>query len=418
MDGDTTLFARFGTALAIGLLIGMQREHVREPGQKLFAGARTFALLGLAGCLAAAVADQAGGVAVFAALTGVLGALIVAGYVFQAIAGEIGGTTEVAAVVAVAIGALCYQGELAVAAAVGVATTVVLSIKIEAHALAKRLTREDVEAILKFAVITTIVLPVLPDREFGPPPLDVLNPYQIWLMVVLISGISFLGYVLMKWLGARRGIGLTGLLGGLASSTAVTASFSQRSREREGAARALALGIAMAWTMMYARVAIEVLAINPALLARLAAPLAAAAAGGLAWTVYLYRWRAPGEEQAIGLANPFELRPAITFAALFVAILLGARAAQAWLGTAGLFASSVVAGVADVDAITLSVARLSRLGDIDTATAARAIILAVMSNTVVKGAIVMAVGAPALRRAVLPGLALLLALGLGVGWWG
>ncbi len=203
---------------------------------------------------------------VFAAIIGIVDGLIIIAYIATARKGSLGMTSEAAAVATLLTGAICYWHELAVAAALGVAITVLLALKLQTRILVRNLTQADVYATLTFAVITLIILPVLPASSYGPPPFDVLIPYNIWLMVVFISGISFLGYVLIKIVGGRRGVGLTGLLGGLASSTAVTLSFAQRSRRIEGLERPFALAILLAWSVMFVRVMVEVAVINPALL--------------------------------------------------------------------------------------------------------------------------------------------------------
>ena len=267
---DLTLFYRFGVALFIGMLVGLQREYVSEETSQrshgMFAGVRTFALMSLAGCVAAFIADILSNPWVFIGLVIPMGGLIIAAYYITSTNGDMGMTTEVAAVVTILSGALCYWDQLALAVAIGVITTALLSFKLELHGFAALLTREDIVATLKFAIITAIILPVLPNDSFGPPPFDVLNPYKVWLMVVLISGISFLGYVLIKLVGERQGIGLTGLLGGLVSSTAVTLSFSQRSQTENQLAKPFALAIIVAWTVMFARVLIEVMVTNLPLL--------------------------------------------------------------------------------------------------------------------------------------------------------
>jgi uncharacterized membrane protein (DUF4010 family) len=412
----TALFYRFGAALAIGFLIGLQREYAHGgPGRQIFAGERTLALMGLVGCTAAMAADVLASPWPFVGIILLIGALIVVVYFVSAWRGQVGLTTEVAALVTVLAGALCYWDYLALAAAIAVATTVLLSLKLETDVFVQRITREDVAATLKFAVITAIVLPVLPNQTFGPPPLDVLNPYEIWLMIVFISGISFLGYLLIKGVGARQGIGLTGLLGGLVSSTAVTLSFAERSQRETELAKPFALAITVAWTMMFPRVIVEVAALNAALLRVLWLPMAAAALVGLAYCVYLYLSQRTHEKGDVVVSNPFELGPAVKFGLLYAAILLIAKAAQTYLGDTGVYLSSIVAGLADVDAITLSMAELSRVaGGVDLITAGRAIVLAAMSNTVFKGGIVLTSGSPALRRALWPGLALMLVTGVGV----
>jgi len=294
---------------------------------------------------------------------------------------------------------------------------VLLSAKIELDRFVQRITREDVYATLKFAAITALVLPVLPNRTFGPPPLDVLNPFKIWLMVVLISGISFLGYLLIKLVGPRQGIGLTGLLGGLVSSTGVTLSFAQRSQSEGGLAKPLALGIMVAWSVMFARVVVEVAVLYAALLRALWIPLLAAASVGVGYCLYLYFSQRTERKEEVAFSNPFQLGPAVKFGLIYAVILLVSRAAQMYLGDTGLYVSSIAAGLADVDAITLSMAQLSRApSGVDTGIAARAVVLATMANTAVKGGVVLTSGARALRRVLWPGFLLMLATGVGVAF--
>lgn len=414
----TNLFYRFGAALVIGILIGLQREYSHgAQDREMFAGVRTFALMALVGGLGAMVTDQLGSPWAFIGIVFLLGVLIAVAYFVAAWRGEVGLTTEVSALVTILTGALCYWDYLPLAAAVAVATTVLLSLKLEMRTFVRRITAQDVYATLKFAVITAIVLPVLPNETFGSPPLDVLNPYKIWLMVVFISAISFLGYVLIKVVGSRQGIGLTGLLGGLVSSTAVTLSFSQRSQTQPDLAKPFALGITVAWMMMFLRVAAEVVALNAALLQALWLPMAASAAVGLAYSVFLYFAQRTDEEGGVDFSNPFELGPALKFGLLYAAILLVSKAARTYLGDTGVYLSSAVAGLTDVDAITLSMAELGgQVGGVDLSTAARAIVLAAMSNTIVKGSVVLISGSSSLRRALMPGFLLMLVTGIGVAF--
>jgi hypothetical protein len=202
--GQIDLFYRFGAALLIGLLVGLQREYShlqQEQEEKLFGGVRTFALLGLLGCTAAFVAARAGSVLAFVVVIAISGGLIMIAYAVTARRGSIGMTSEASAVITVLAGALCYWGELELAAALGVAMTVLLALKLQAQTLVRNITQADVYATLTFAVIALVILPVLPRTSFGPPPFDVLVPYKIWLMVIFISGISFLGYLLIKIVG-------------------------------------------------------------------------------------------------------------------------------------------------------------------------------------------------------------------------
>ena len=415
---QTDLFFRFGVATAIGFLIGVQREFSHGgKDSEIFAGERTLALMGLVGCASAFAADTLGTPWVFIGIILLLGLFIGTGYFVSAWRGGMGLTTEVAAIIVVLTGAMVYWGYIVLAIAIGVATTVLLSIKLETDTFIRRISREDIYATLKFAVISAIILPILPNKGLGPEPFDVLNPYQIWLMVVFISGISFLGYILMKIVGSRVGIGLTGFLGGLASSTAVTLSFSQRSKLQEKLAKPFALAITIAWTMMFSRVLIEVAAINPELFESIWLPLVVAGILGLGYCVFLYFSQKSDEEGDVTLANPFELGPALKFGLIYAGILLISRTAQLYLGEIGILVSSLLVGLADVDAITLSVARLSQsAGGLEISTASHAIILATMANTVTKGALVLATGSRGLRRAILPAFILMLAAGLGIGF--
>jgi len=416
MEGQIALFYRFGVALFIGILIGLQREFIYDrrdqSDEETFAGVRTFALLGLTGCTAAFIADLLDTPWAFIAIFGTLGIMITVAYLVLAQRGSIGMTTEVAAVVTLLTGALSFWNEIPLAVALGVTTTALLSLKLELHGFVARLTSEDMVATLKFAIITAIILPVLPNENYGPPPFDVLNPYKIWLMVVLISGISFLGYVLFKIVGSQRGTGLTGLLGGLVSSTATTLSFSQRSQKASHLAKPFALAITIAWTIMFGRVLVEVGAIYRPLLEMVWKPMVAAAVAGLLYCAYLVLAPSADDEEDITITNPFELRPAITFGLLYGLILLVARAAQHYLGDAGIYLSSIVSGLADVDAITLSMTELSRTGNLELETATRAIVLAVLSNTILKGGVVLTTGSKSLRRVVLPGLILILTVAI------
>jgi uncharacterized membrane protein (DUF4010 family) len=412
-------FYRFGVALLIGLLVGLQRAYAhlqQEEEEKSFGGTRTFALLGLLGCTAAFLAEQLQTALVFVVIAAVIGGFIMIAYAATVREGNIGMTTEAAAVTTLLAGAICYLGELALAAALAVTMTVLLELKLQTRMLVRNISKSDVYATLTFAVITLIILPVLPSRSYGSPPFDVLVPYNIWLMVVFISGISFMGYLLIKIVGARRGVALTGLLGGLASSTAVTLSFSQRSRDIAGLERPFAMAILLAWSVMFVRVMLEVAVINQALLAIVWIPMTAALVVSGAYCVYLYRIQSTGkQEEQDKFKNPFELGPALTFGLIYAVILLAANAARLYLGDTGIYLSSIASGLADVDAITLSLAELSRApGDLDHHTAARGIVLAAVSNTLVKGGIVLGMGSAALRKAIMPGMLATLATAIGV----
>lgn len=415
------LFYRFGVALGIGILIGLEREYSSDinhkPLEREFAGARTFALMGLLGCTAAFLAEWMGTPLLLVWLLLPAAALLVVGYSHSAAQGKMGLTSEFAALMTMFIGILCYMQEMVLAAALGVAVFVLLSLKLEMRQLVARIQREDVLAVLKFALITAVILPVLPNQSFGPAPFDVLNPYKIWLMVVLISAINFLGYVLIKIVGSERGLSLAGFLGGLVSSTAVTLSMTKNSQRYRTFGKSFALAITIAWTVMFGRVLTEVALLNVPLLRVIWPPMVGAMLVALGYCAYLFFAPHPDQQaQQTSVSNPFELGAAIQFGLLYGLILFITRAAQLYFGNSGLYLSSILAGVADVDAITLSMAELSRTADgLPLATAAQAIILAVLSNTLVKGGIVIAGASPTLRRAIIPVVSLIIVTAVGVG---
>ena len=414
MVENADLFLRLGVALAIGFLIGLQREYAHGgPGREIIAGERTFALFGLAGGLAAMIADQLDSPIAFVGVIFLLGAYSTVAYFIDARKGQVGLTTEVAIVVTISTGALAYWGYLTLAIAIGIVTTVLLLIKLETDRFAHNLTKEDIIAALQLAVISAIILPVLPNQSFLPPPFDVLNPFKIWLMVVFISGISFLGYVAIKVVGPEQGIGITGFLGGLVSSTAVTLSFSERSNREPDLSRPFALAITVAWTVMFARVLIEVGVIYQPLLKLVWIPIAASGLIGLIYCLYLFFSQRTAEKGDIEFSNPFDLGTAIKFGLLYALVLLVSRAAQMYLGDTGLYLSSVISGIADVDAITLSMAELSKTGVVALPKAALAIVLATMSNTAVKGGIALAMGSVALRKPLLFAILMMLVVGIG-----
>lgn len=404
------LFLRFATALAIGFLIGLQREfaHGTEENTSITAGERTTSLLSLGGAVSAMLSDLYSSPIILIGFLGLTGIFTGIGYFSDSWKRDrIGITSEIAILISVLIGALCYKSDLTLAVALGIATTVILSLKVQTDRFVRALTREELFAALQLAVISAIVLPVLPNQGIGEPPFDVLNPFNAWLMVVFISGINFLGYVFARLVG-QQGIELTGLIGGLVSSTAVTLGFTERSKREPNLARPFAFAIIIAWTVMFARVLVEVRVLNRELFNLVWLPLTLSGVAGLAYGAFLYFKQHSSEKGNLNLTNPLDLRSAIRFGLLFVVVLLLSRTAQLYFGETGILISSLVSGLADVDAITLSVSELSRSGGLDLQIASRAILIAAAANTITKGSMVMIGGARQLRRVVLPGLLLIL----------
>ena len=409
MTASADLFLRFGIAIAIGFMIGLQRKYAfREKQHELLAGERTYALMALVGALAAMIAEVLESSLAFIGVILLVGIFTAIAYFIDAWRGSVGLTTEISILITVIIGGLCYWDYLTLAAALGIITTVLLSVKIETDRLVSALTREDIYAALQFAVISLVILPVLPRESNLPPPFDVLSPFRIWLMVVFISGINFVGYLAIKFVGPERGIGLTGLLGGLVSSTGVTLGFGERSNHASSLAKPFALAIMISWTVMFARVLVEVGVLNLELLRLVWVPIAAAGAVGLLYCVYLHLSQRTTEKDTQEFSNPFDLVAAIKFGLLYAIILLVARTAQLYFGDTGVYISSLLSGLADVDAITISLAQLSDAGTVSMTVAAQSIVIATIANTIAKGAIVIIGGASVLKRALLPGMLLVL----------
>jgi uncharacterized membrane protein (DUF4010 family) len=405
---------RFAAALLIGALVGLEREFVQQrSGDQEFGGIRTFALMSLMGAVAAYLTDRFGFLIFIAAYLGLI-LMLWASNLAPALRGEEEGiTTEIAALLVPLLGAMVIWDEPAIAAALGVVTALVLALKPGLHNLARRMSAADLRATLEFAIISAVILPLLPNRGFGP--FGVLNPAQIWLLVVLVSGIGFVGYILMKVLGTEEGIGLTGLLGGLVSSTATTISFAGRSKTSTGLSGALAQGILLASAVMFPRMLIEVAVVNASLLPSVSIPIGAMLLAAGVIVLVLWRRRSDDEEQdktSVHLGNPLRWQTAVTFALVFAVVLVVVRAANEYLGSTGVYVASILTGLTDVDSITLSVADLSLTGEISTQVASIAIVLAALVNTIVKGIMVMSLGSNELRRVVVRAVAIVLAAGI------
>jgi uncharacterized membrane protein (DUF4010 family) len=412
------LALRFGSALGLGVLLGLERERTKA-AERSFAGVRTIGLIALSGALAAYFDELIGQPWLALLLFAAVALLVIVSYAVTAARGELGITTEVTALLAFLLGWLCMRDQIALAGGLAVASALVLALKDWLHRLAQRIEARDVEATLKFAIVTLIILPLVPNETFGPPPFDVLNPHQVWLMVVLISAVNFLSYILVKVVGPEHGFGLTGLLGGLVSSTAVSLGFAQRSRAQPEHSATLALGIVLAWTVMFVRVVVIVAVVNLDLAQRLLPVMAGLALTSVAFCAWLWRRRRASQAGKADVAagdNPFELWQAVRFGLAFGVVILAARAAELYFGTRGLYLAGAVAGLTDVDAITLSMANLVHGDGARMTAAVTTIVIAVVSNTLVKTGMAVVLGAPPLKRLV-GGAALALVAAGGLLLW-
>ncbi|MCB1982500.1 MAG: MgtC/SapB family protein [Rhodoferax sp.] len=409
---DPAQFESLMIALGIGLLIGLERER----RQSARAGLRTFGLVGLFGAVAALLSAQFGSQLPFTAGLIVIGAAIIAAY-RQHPDPEDPGTTSVAALlVCYCLGAMCWFGYARIAIMLAIVTTSLLYFKSELKGIAARLERRDWISILQFAVLSLVILPILPNREFGP--YGALNPYQVWLMVVLIAGVSLAGYAALQIVGTRYGAPLVGVLGGLVSSTATTLVFARNARKNPVAGKAAALVILIANLTMVLRVGVVAGVLAPALLGRIAVIVSAGLVAGaiaLGWN-----WHTINVQEDVPLPvtrNPAELPTALGFGAVYAGVLLCA----AWLndvaGSSGLYAVALVSGLTDVDAISLSSLRLFSLGHLEAEQVIIAITLAMLANLSFKTALAVFIGRRAVGPRVLAGMSGVAAgLGLGLTW--
>ncbi len=410
---STQVILSFLVAVLLGFLIGLERERKREEQGSIFAGIRTFPLIALFGAvigvLTAAISPW---VLVGSFLP--LAVLVALAYWRETVGEKVGGTTEVAVLVAFGLGVVAGHGDFLPALAGSVLTTGILSLRAELRRLAGAVTREDLFAIVQFAVVSLVVLPLVPNETFGP--WGVWNPRTIWLLVVLISGLSFVGYISSKLLGPTRGIGLSGLLGGLASSTAVALSFSERSKRTPGLGVVYAVGALAASAVMVPRLIVLLGIVQPRLVLPAIIPLlvlfAITTAGGL----LALRQRARHQIAGAKISNPFELKTALQFAALFTVILLVAKAAEVYLGTRGVYLASGLAGITQLDAISLTLAHQVREG-LDLTVATRGLALAAASNSLFKGVLAVWLGGPLFGRWVLTTLLIAAVACVATAWF-
>lgn len=382
-----SLVVPIGLALALGLLIGLQREWVVDR----VAGIRTFPLITVLGVITAEVAPTFGPAAGLFAL----GFLMSAANLARARTpretsetSDFGVTTEVAALVMFGVGVMLFRERLVPALVVTGVVAVLLQWKASLHAFTRRLHQGDLEAVTRLVLIALVVLPVLPNRSYDP--WQVVNPFEIWLMVVLIVAISLAGYVAFRFLGPRRGVLVSGLLGGLISSTATTLSYARRSRDEPRLAQAGAVVTVLASAFVFARVLVEVALVAPGDFARIAPPLAIVlGVMALSGWVLMRRYRPAGDVEPLAIEAPSDVGAALMFGLLYAAVLLGVAIARQHWGDAGLFLVAALSGLTDVDAITLSSSRLLARDAIDVGLAWRLILIGALANIALKGVVVL-----------------------------
>jgi uncharacterized membrane protein (DUF4010 family) len=423
---DWQLVQHILISLGLGAVIGLERQsHYVEESEREAIGVRTFALASLLGTVSA-IASQEG----FPGLVYIAGVgyflIIIAYLVFEyrqrnAIPGI---TTEVAALLVFVLGALVPFNPL-FAAALGVIVAAILSVKRHTHLLVDKLSQEEILATMKFLLVLVVLLPILPDAPMGPE--GIYNPRELGYLVVLISGISFVGYFAIRFMGTHRGISVTGAVGGLASSTAVTLAMCQRVSEADddaGVRLAATFAILIANAIMSVRVTVEVAAVNSEVLEMLLIPIVAMAVpgsvvAGLLWWQLSRRAKEDepdlaeeDAEEELDISNPFRLGPALKFGLLFVVIIGAVHLAQVYFGDSGTYVAALISGLADADAISIAMARMAAADDVTMATATRAIVIAILANSFVKAGISAFLGSRKLGMYVAAGLLPMLIAGV------
>ncbi len=391
---------RFLIAIGIGVLMGMERESSKKGdgiGPEIFAGVRTFPLITILGYLC-----------MF--LTGVLShwiftlgalsfiAFVIVSYVMSYQREQTGGTTQMAMIIAFMLGGMVQAGYAGLAIIGSVVVTGLLALKIQLHTAIGKIAQKDIFALLQFVVLSVLIYPLLPDQTFGP--FDVLNPSRIWRIVIIILAIDFLGYLLAKFIGTKRGTIITGVLGGFASSTAVAWTFSRRSRKDEAHVGEYAGGIVLASSIMFPRILIWLFIWNQTLFWDLLLPILLIGTVGVSAGVYLIR-REDRKEEGMGHQpkNPLNLISAFSFGVLYAAILLLVAFAEENFGDKGVYLASGISGLTDVDAITIS---MSKLGGerFEFFVSHLAIVIGAISNSLLKYGVCLTFGSPSMRKRI------------------
>ena len=406
---EITLLYRIALAVGLGLLVGFQREWAEEK----VAGIRTFALITLLGLLSAAAAEHFGGWTLAVGLAAVAGFLLI-GNITRIRKGDTGPgvTSEIAALIMFVVGGIIGIGYLKVAIAVTGCVALLLHWKATMHAFVRRIGREDVDAMGRLTLIGLVILPVLPNESYGP--YEALNPFKIWLLVVLIVSISMGAYIAYKLLGASVGSLASGIFGGLISSTATAISYARRSRTDKDLAPLAAMVILLSSTVVFGRVLVEISIVAPAFL-EVAGPPVGALAGFmmfLAGVSYVLSRRKPVEPS--NLEPPAALKAAITFGLLYGLVLVGVAWAKETYGNSGLYTVAALSGLTDMDAITLSTAQLVQAGHLDADYGWRLILIGSLANIVFKTAVVAVMGSGRLLAYAGSAFAASVAAGVGI----
>ncbi|MFH1534084.1 MAG: MgtC/SapB family protein [Nitrospirota bacterium] len=391
---DIEVFKQLGVAFALSSLVGLEREQKYQQTETVsFGGVRTFILIGLFGALSYILSAYS--IAYFIIFGVGFFSLIIASYIatykkFKAI----GGTTELAAILVFVVGILCGMERFVLATVISLAVLSVMHFKISLHRWAKGVKNREIVSAIQFIVIAFVVLPLLPNQYYGP--FGFFNPYVVWLMIVFISAISFSSYVAIKIFGTKKGIGITGFLAGFLSSTALTLSFSEQSKKNKKIINPYVLAIVVASSAMFFRVLLEVSVLSPGLLNKLLVPMITMGVVGILSVMFFWTKKDKTskklEEKMIKVESPFSLKPALKFGAFFAFVSLLTKLGIEYMGDSGLYLTSFISGIMDVDAITVSVADDFVSNKVSELSAVTAITIAAMTNTFAKGGIFLFLG--------------------------
>lgn len=413
MDFSLDLILRLLIALGLGALIGAEREisKAKSASKKIgFAGLRTFSLVALLGFLGAYLSQMVSPL-ILVVLMIVVAAFFLVDHLneFRKLT-FFGITSEIAALTTFLMGVITYQTPL-FGVILGVVTVLILNLKKRLHDFVEALEPFEFMSAIKFIIVAFVVLPILPKEPIDP--WGIISLFNAWLMVVFVSAISFVGYILVKVIGTQKGLNLTAFVGGLASSTATTISLSEQSRRNKKIILPFLSAILVTSTVMFGRAIFEVAVLNRDLLPYMALVLGVMIFTSLMLLLILWvRANKKTKPQELELSSPFRLWPALQFGLLYIFILMATHFGNFYFGQKGIYVASFISGLADIDAITLSLSNLAATGKISTALAGQGIVIAVMTNTVVKLAFVRIFGNPTLFWRVLVSLGLVLLAGI------
>ena len=406
---DFALIQNFLIALALGALVGLELEYARYRRKaQSYAGIRTYPLIALFGAMAAYLGATISPWILLISLF-LMGGIIVVAYfaVNEQVHKYVGATSEMAGFITFFLGVLVYYNEVVLATTLAVIMTIILYARSVLHNFARKMEKKELVDTLKFAVIAFVILPFLPDKSYGP--FGFFNPHQVWLFVVFISAISFAGYLTLKWLG-EKGVTLAGLLGGVASSTATTLIFSERSKKEKKIFQSLALGVILANLAMFGRVLVLAFAVNTSIFWELLPSAAILIVLTGIFSYFLWK-RAKKVKARVHLSSPLRLGPALKFGAFFAVIIALTKIASVYFSARGIYLVSFFSGFADVDAITLSLAQLAK-GTITSKVAENGILIGMLTNILAKGGIAYWLGGKQFGRIVLSFFLVLVLIGI------